>query len=389
MSQPSQTHTSDGSTRVFDLSFPYLRRPHVKAYVGGDAVPFTWVNDSRVELVSAAPDGATITIRRETPEVPLHVLQNDRPLPADFYNELVIQAIYYAQERPGLAGLPGPTGPTGLQGPQGSQGPQGLVGPVGPTGPQGPPGERGPQGVQGIQGIQGEQGVQGNTGLRGQQGPKGDKGDKGDTGERGVEGPQGPRGIQGQKGNKGDAGDSFTVSAVGLIADRANYNSEPAGFSFLATDQGKLYFRLDPTGWSAAIEFGKGPQGDPGPEGPEGPPGPKGDIGPQGDQGVQGLQGVQGAQGEQGPEGPEGPQGPKGDKGDPGTTAWADLTGVPSTFPASSHNHNSLYYTKTEIDAMIALLAPKANPTFTGTITGANLDLSGSITAEGNISAYT
>lgn len=84
-----------------------------------------------------------------------------------------------------------------------------------------------------------------------------------------------------------------------------------------------------------------------------------------------------------------GPQGPKGDKGDPGPTDWDLLTNKPTTFPPSAHTHNSDYYTKAEIDAMLADKAPKANPTFTGTITCGSIDSSGTITATGDIKAYT
>jgi len=128
-----------------------------------------------------------------------------------------------------------------------------------------------------------------------------------------------------------------------------------------------------------------GPDGPPGPVGPAGPKGdpstvagpqgPQGDIGPAGPPGVQGPQGVKGDQGLLGPQGPVGPAGPQGDPGpvgpvgpagpvDSGATiltklapvdgagsgldadmvdgehaaalhAWANLTGVPSTFPPS------------------------------------------------------
>lgn len=36
------------------------------------------------------------------------------------------------------------------------------------------------------------------------------------------------------------------------------------------------------------------------------------------------------------------------------TLNWSDLTGVPTTFTPSAHNHNDLYYTETEIDTKLA-----------------------------------
>lgn len=45
--------------------------------------------------------------------------------------------------------------------------------------------------------------------------------------------------------------------------------------------------------------------------------------------------------GPQGPKGESGPQGPTGPKGDAGASAWADISGKPSTFPPSGHRHSS------------------------------------------------
>jgi hypothetical protein len=202
---------------------------------------------------------------------------------------------------------------------------------------------------------------------------------------------KGDKGEKGDKGDTGAAGQSFTVDATGFLAERAAYDSEAKGFAFLATDVGQLFIRMA-SGWSDGIPFGKGDRGEKGEKGdagPQGPEGPQGEPGPQGPEGPQGVQGIQGLKGDQGPEGPQGPQGDPGPAGPAGPTDWTLLTNKPSTFPPIAHNHNSDYYTKAEIDTMLALLAPRANPTFSGTIKGANLDLTGSITAEGNISAYT
>ena len=54
-----------------------------------------------------------------------------------------------------------------------------------------------------------------------------------------------------------------------------------------------------------------------------------------------GPQGPKGESGPQGPTGPTGPQGPTGPKGDAGASAWADISGKPSTFPPSGHRHSS------------------------------------------------
>lgn len=68
------------------------------------------------------------------------------------------------------------------------------------------------------------------------------------------------------QGIKGDKGDNFTVNAVGLIADRALYDAQIKGFSFLALDEGLIYFKLSSTSgdWSVGSPFGKGDTGDTG-----------------------------------------------------------------------------------------------------------------------------
>ena len=138
---------------------------------------------------------------------------------------------------------------------------------VGGQGPEGPEGPEGPKGDQGDAGPKGDKGDQGDVGPKGDVGDTGPKGDKGDTGDTGP------------KGDKGDRGDAFTVDAQGDLAGRAAYDAEPVGFSYLDVENGSLYFRIAPSGWSGAIPFGKGDKGDkgdPGDEGPQGPPGADG-----------------------------------------------------------------------------------------------------------------
>lgn len=98
----------------------------------------------------------------------------------------------------GPAGAKGDTGDTGLQGPPGADGAPGPAGADGPQGPPGADGADGPQGLQGDPGTPGDDGasayevavadgfvgteVQWLASLVGPQGPKGDKGDPGDAG---------------------------------------------------------------------------------------------------------------------------------------------------------------------------------------------------------------
>jgi len=166
-----------------------------------------------------------------------------------------------------LVGPKGDQGDKGDPGPKGDQGDQGIQGPKGDTGDQGP---------QGLKGDHGDIGPKGDTGERGIQGETGPKGDTGDTGPKGDKGDQG---IQGPKGDKGDRGDAFAVNAQGDLAGRDAYDAEPVGFSYLDVENGNLYFRVAPSGWSTPIPFGKGEKGDKGDPGEEGPQGPKGDPG--------------------------------------------------------------------------------------------------------------
>lgn len=73
------------------------------------------------------------------------------------------------------------------------------------------------------------------------------------------------------KGNKGEKGESFTVNAVGSLANRALYNAQIENFAYLATDvmidgatKPHIYFRVSEVEgtWSAGSPFGQGDKGD-------------------------------------------------------------------------------------------------------------------------------
>ncbi len=126
-------------------------------------------------------------------------------------------------------------------------------------------------------------------------------------GPAGPAGPQGPQGPAGPQGSKGDTGASFSADVRDVFANRALYNLQPKGFSFLALDTGNLYFKVSGASgdWSPAFIFGKGDAGAQGPQGPAGQQGP------------QGLQGIQG---------PAGPAGAPGANGTPGAVTSLDTT---------------------------------------------------------------
>lgn len=68
------------------------------------------------------------------------------------------------------------------------------------------------------------------------------------------------------KGDKGDRGEPFQVNAMGDIANISLYDNRPKGFSFLALDEGNIYFKEsnEEGDWSVGVSFGKGDKGDKG-----------------------------------------------------------------------------------------------------------------------------
>eukprot|EP00752_Nemacystus_decipiens_P019183 g17239.t1 len=112
-------------------------------------------------------------------------------------------------------------------------------------------------------------------------------------------GPQGPQGDPGTDGADGADGQSYVPDAIGVTADRTQYNAEIQGFAFLDTEAGLLYWKLSNTvaDWSTGVAFGQGPAGPAGATGPAGPTGATGATGAAGTNGADGAQGPQGTPG--------------------------------------------------------------------------------------------
>lgn len=98
------TAIGDGSTKIFNVTFPYLSKDHVKVFVdGGEVSAFTWLDDARIELATAPAVGWIITIKRETPKATkvvdfsgLAVLSEEAlDLNAD-YNRYIVQEAFDA-----------------------------------------------------------------------------------------------------------------------------------------------------------------------------------------------------------------------------------------------------------------------------------------------------
>lgn len=162
----------------------------------------------------------------------------------------------------------------------------------------------------------------------------------GPEGPAGPTGPQGPQGIQGIQGPQGDIGPQGPAGPTGATGPTG-----PQGIQGIPGDTG-------PAGATGAT----GPQG---PQGIQGVKGDTGDVGPKGDTGPQGIQGIQGPQGATGPQGPA------------GVSTWGGLTGLISD--------------QTDLQSALDAKAPKASPTFTGTVTAPTF--SGNLT--GNASTVT
>lgn len=88
-----------------------------------------------------------------------------------------------------------------------------------------------------------------------------------DTGlpSRGEPGPQGIQGVPGETGPQGETGpkgDPMKIDATGTTDELAQYDTEAKGFSFLATDTGKVYIKNSDTSgdWSDPVGF-QGPAG--------------------------------------------------------------------------------------------------------------------------------
>jgi hypothetical protein len=115
----------------------------------------------------------------------------------------------------GPTGTAGATGSTGPQGPTGSQGATGTTGATGPQGPIGTAGATGPQGTAGATGATGATGPQGPIGTAGATGPQGTAGTAGTQGTAGATGPQGPTGTAGATGPQGTAGTTGATGSQG------------------------------------------------------------------------------------------------------------------------------------------------------------------------------
>ena len=105
------TYPGNGSTKGFDVPFPYLSRAHVRVGYGWDYFDdtlatelftpggFTWVSDTRIQLTDPAPAGQELTILRATPKAVQLVEWTDSSMIQAFdHNRADLQCLYVIQE---------------------------------------------------------------------------------------------------------------------------------------------------------------------------------------------------------------------------------------------------------------------------------------------------
>ena len=288
----------------------------------------------------------------------------------------------------GKQGIPGPKGDTGAtgapgekgdRGPTGAQGPQGIQGPKGDKGDRGaaftyddfteyqlaqlkgPKGDTGATGAKGDKGDRGPQGIQGEKGDAGAKGEKGEKGDaftyedftaeqlaalkgaKGDTGEQGPRGEQGLTGATGPKGETGTPGVSITAITQTTTSTESSGNNV---ISVKLSDNTVHNFVV-----MNGAKGSRGPAGEPGPQGPKGADGTMTFE----DLTAEQKESLRGPAGANGKDGKDGVNGKDGKDGEDYVLTNADKEEIAAMVDVADIDLSE-YYTKTEIDELLANL---------------------------------
>lgn len=98
-------YNGDGTTQVFNVTFPYLSRKHVKGFVDGVEATFTFVNSSSIRFDTAPADGLPVFIRRETSSEPVVDFQDGSRLLEENLDNIALQSVYITQEAADRVGL--------------------------------------------------------------------------------------------------------------------------------------------------------------------------------------------------------------------------------------------------------------------------------------------
>lgn len=292
----SASYIGDGSTSTYSFNFEYLRKEFITVTVDENPVSFEFVNLQTITLASPVPQGAVISISRNTDTRRIVTFVDGSILRARDLNTSQIQVLHIAEEAVDVtrgAILQAPDGTLRLGNrrittdaepltendlvtrgwiedisnsvfgqvaylyenyqdlsidvvslPQQAQGYAELdavnnvltlfiaEGPQGPIGDKGPRGDAGPQGIQGSEGPRGPTGP---SGPRGADGPTGDKGPQGSVGPQGPVGPEGPTGPQGPIGPEGPEGPQGRAGVQGPSGEKGpvgDMGSTPLGLAF-------------------------------------------------------------------------------------------------------------------------------------------------------------
>lgn len=93
------TYTGNGSTQTFSLTFNYLNKSHVKAYVNGvEDTGITWPTTSTVTLSSPPANGTIVVFQRVTPTTPIVDFVDGSNLTEAMLDTATRQGIYIAEE---------------------------------------------------------------------------------------------------------------------------------------------------------------------------------------------------------------------------------------------------------------------------------------------------
>ncbi len=95
--------TTDGTTRVFTVPFPYIQQADVAVQLNGvtffPLADYQWTGPASISFNDVPPGGNTISITRSTsPDGPLVSFNNGAQLTAADLNTAVLQALYRTQE---------------------------------------------------------------------------------------------------------------------------------------------------------------------------------------------------------------------------------------------------------------------------------------------------
>ena len=74
--------------------------------------------------------------------------------------------------------------------------------------------------------------------------------------------------------------------------------------------------------------------------------------------------------------------------GSAGAVAWANVSGKPTTFAPSAHNHNDLYYQKSEVDGKLSGKAASSHKHGAGDITSVNASAISGVIAAANLPSF-